>query len=237
MPIRFETESDGEGVRFAVDCLALDGLVSGPLEATAGSDLVSSSKVEKAGLMRLLGQLHLKMDRVLCVLGFSGSDLGLNVELDIGVDPGLLPVSLSSDDGLETQGVGVLGDSFVQGWGSGLAIPKLLPVLISNVGLESQGVGDLGELFVQGRGGDSVAIDIGSGFVSAGRPFAEGSVAGFASMWFPWSESEKFSPSGGVEGGPASDQREGSYYRGWVLCLYYLCASGPISDLSLSAGG
>jgi hypothetical protein len=42
----------------------------------------------------------------------------------------------------------------------------------------SQGIGDLGEIFVQGRGGGSVAVDVGSGFVSAVRPFAEGSVAG-----------------------------------------------------------
>jgi hypothetical protein len=44
--------------------------------------------------------------------------------------------------------------------------------------LLSQGIGDLGEIFVQGRGGGSVAVDVGSGSVSAVRPFAEGSVAG-----------------------------------------------------------
>jgi hypothetical protein len=35
----------------------------------------------------------------------------------------------------------------------------------------------LGEIFVQGRGGGSVAIDVGSGSVSAVRPFTEGSIA------------------------------------------------------------
>jgi hypothetical protein len=197
--------------------------------------------------MRLLWQLHLKMDRVLdrvsskpncrkkklCVLGFSGSDLGLNVEsgngvdsgveqnvdlgrdlaLDPGPDPGtdpstdmdsgtgldlgsnkeiasifkplgpflvstpeLLSASLSSDAGLETQGVGDSGDTSVHDRGGGSAVPELSPVSISDAGLESQGVGDLGEFFVQGRGGDSEAIDVGAGFVSAVWPFAKGSV-------------------------------------------------------------
>jgi hypothetical protein len=96
VPIRFESDSDGEGVHSLVDCSALEDFVPVSLEAVAGSELVSSS-----GLMRLLGQLHLKMDWVLdrvsskpnCrkkklrVLGFFGFDMGLNVEPGNGVDP------------------------------------------------------------------------------------------------------------------------------------------------------
>ena len=93
----------------------------------------------------------------------------------------LLPRTLSSDDGLETQGVGDSGDNSVHGRGGGLAIPELSPVLISDVGLESQGVGDLGELFVQRRGGDLEAVNVGAGFVSAGWPSADGFVVGLES--------------------------------------------------------
>ena len=62
VPIHFELESNGEGVRSAMDCSALEDFVPGSLEAAAGFDMVSSSVVDKAGLMRLLGKLHLKMD-------------------------------------------------------------------------------------------------------------------------------------------------------------------------------
>ena len=217
MPIHFESKSDGEGVRYAVDCSMLEDFVPGSLEVAARFDMVSSSVVDEAGLMTLLGQLHLKMDQILDrvsskpnsrkkklhVLGSSGYGLGYNMEsgngvhssrdlaLDPGPDPGTIPstdmdsgtgldpgsnkeivsnfkplgpflasipellsMSLSSNVGLETQGIGDSSNTSVQGRGGGLAIPMLSLVLLSDVGLESQGVGDLGEFFVQGKGSD-----------------------------------------------------------------------------------
>jgi hypothetical protein len=236
VPIRFESESVDEGVRFAVDCSALEDLVPGSLEAAAGSDMVPSSEVGEAGVMRLLGQLHLKMDRVLRVLGSTGFDVGHYVESGMGVDlgggqivdtrrdmvldlgpdtninpgtdpstymdsgtgldpgsklgsnkefvsilkplgsflasmPEQVPVFLNSDAGLETQDVGDLGVISVQDRGGGSEVPERSPMLISDVG-------DLGEFSVQVRGGVSEAIDVGSCVVSAGRPCAEGYVAG-----------------------------------------------------------
>jgi hypothetical protein len=45
VPIRFELESDGEGVRSAVDCSTLEDFVPVSLEVAAGFDMVSSSEV------------------------------------------------------------------------------------------------------------------------------------------------------------------------------------------------
>jgi hypothetical protein len=64
----FESEFDGLGVHFALDCSAVESL-SIPLAAAAGS--VSSRKKKKgkigiSGLLRLLGQIQCKLDRV-CV--------------------------------------------------------------------------------------------------------------------------------------------------------------------------
>ena len=83
-----------------------------------------------------------------------GFKFGLNKDIfkplgpSLALVPKLLPGTLSSDDGLEMQGVGDSGDNSVQGWGGGYAVQELSPMLISDVSLESQGVGDLGELFV-----------------------------------------------------------------------------------------
>ena len=63
--ICFESGFDGEGLCFAVDCLALDGVLPTSLKAATGSARASSSIVDKVGLMRLLGHFHLKLDWVL----------------------------------------------------------------------------------------------------------------------------------------------------------------------------
>jgi hypothetical protein len=64
----FESRFDSEGLRSAVDCSALDEPVPGPLEAAAGSARASTSFVDEAGLMTLLGLVNLKLDRVIARL-------------------------------------------------------------------------------------------------------------------------------------------------------------------------
>jgi hypothetical protein len=62
----FESESDGLGVHFTVDCSALESL-STPLAAAAGSVCLRKRKKGKlgiSGLLRLLGQIQHKLDRV-----------------------------------------------------------------------------------------------------------------------------------------------------------------------------
>jgi hypothetical protein len=88
----FELELDGLGLRSAVDCSELESLPT-PLVAAAG--FVSSRKKKKGkisiiGLLRLLGQIQRKLDRVhvgvaskpnrrrkwVCILGLTNSILG-----------------------------------------------------------------------------------------------------------------------------------------------------------------
>ena len=64
----FESRSDGEGLHSAMDCSELEGFLPRSLAAAAVS--VCSMKKKKGkigsgGLMRLLGHIHLKLDRVL----------------------------------------------------------------------------------------------------------------------------------------------------------------------------
>jgi hypothetical protein len=88
----FESGSDGEGLRSAVDCLELEGFLPRSLAAAAGSvcSMKKKGKIDSGGLMRLLGHIHLKLDRVLAGvtskptrrrkrvrgLGFADIDLG-----------------------------------------------------------------------------------------------------------------------------------------------------------------
>ena len=88
----FELESDVLGLRFAVDCSALESL-STPLVAAAGSVRLRKKKKGKIGiseLLRLLGQIQHKLDRVcvgvvskpnerrkrVCILGLNNYVLG-----------------------------------------------------------------------------------------------------------------------------------------------------------------
>jgi hypothetical protein len=65
----FESESDGLGVHFAVDCSALENLSTPMAAAAAGAVSLRKKKKGKlgiSGLLRLLGQIQRKLDRV-CV--------------------------------------------------------------------------------------------------------------------------------------------------------------------------
>ena len=68
----FESRSDGEGLRYAVDCLKLEGVLPRSLAAAAGSmcsmKKKKKGKISSGGLMRLLEHIHLKLDRVLAGL-------------------------------------------------------------------------------------------------------------------------------------------------------------------------
>jgi hypothetical protein len=61
----FELELDGLGLRFAVDCSVLESLPT-PLVAAAGfvSSRKKKGKIGISGLLRLLGQIQRKLDRV-----------------------------------------------------------------------------------------------------------------------------------------------------------------------------
>jgi hypothetical protein len=66
--IRYESSSDGEGLRSAVDCAALEGLLPRYMEAAAGTARAPDYGVDEEGAKRLLGLLDLKLDRVIAGL-------------------------------------------------------------------------------------------------------------------------------------------------------------------------
>jgi hypothetical protein len=90
----FESGSNGEGLRSAMDYSELEGFLTRSLAAVAGSmcsmKKKKKGKIDSGGLMRLLGHIHLKLDRVLVRvtskptrrrkrvrgLGFADIDLG-----------------------------------------------------------------------------------------------------------------------------------------------------------------
>jgi hypothetical protein len=81
----FESRFDDGGLRCAVDCSALEGVLPTSLVAAAGSARDSFSS---EGLMRMLGFIQMKLDRV---LGLVDSDLGSASGPVSGWDPGLDP--------------------------------------------------------------------------------------------------------------------------------------------------
>jgi hypothetical protein len=113
--ICFKSRSDGEGMRSAMDCSALEGPLPRSLEVEAGSTRAAVSVVDEAGMMKLLGLINLKLDWILIgrtskpshrrkkvrILGLADSVLGwasgpvsksLDPSLAPGVDPVLDPV-------------------------------------------------------------------------------------------------------------------------------------------------
>jgi hypothetical protein len=114
----FEARNDGEELRIAVDCAAFEAAWPGTREA-AGCVRVPSSGDEDA-LKKLIGLLHLKMDRVLVGLSLRPnrwrkkkkcSVMGLDVVVekepgpDLGLDPFVVPGSdpvLGSDLGQDS---------------------------------------------------------------------------------------------------------------------------------------
>jgi hypothetical protein len=65
--VRYES-SDEEGLRSAVDCAAMEGLLPRYVEAAAGSAKATGSGVDEEGVKKLLGLLDIKLDRVIAGL-------------------------------------------------------------------------------------------------------------------------------------------------------------------------
>lgn len=117
--IRYESSSDKEGLRSAVDCAALEGPLPRLVDVAAGSARALGSGVDEEGLKRLLGLLDLKLDRVITrlsskptrrrnkfsVLGLDhalGRESGLVVDEEPDPDLGMdLYVATSLDPGLD----------------------------------------------------------------------------------------------------------------------------------------